>query len=207
MITLSVDETLDPKHTYKGFVASSQRQDGVYSALDIKYQVPQPLPDDSALPRNRTVDELYSKYNLAFTCRSESRTSLHSSSSVLSMARSLPTSVAPIAGSPASSNSHVTRRASEFSDGSTTCVTKEDELSFKSRPVESMWSLNPLTRTFAYLSLSSACMAYDNVIEYPCMVPPVRTEKRLIDGVEQEVEIEVELPLKRLFLFPGKKVR
>jgi len=43
------------------------------------------------------------------------------------------------------------------------------------------------------------------------MVPPIRTEKRLerriIDGVEREVEVEVELPLKRLFLFPGKEVR
>jgi hypothetical protein len=43
------------------------------------------------------------------------------------------------------------------------------------------------------------------------MVPPVRTErrleKRILDGVEQEVEVEVELPLKRLFLFPGKEVR
>ena len=28
------------------------------------------------------------------------------------------------------------------------------------------------------ISLSSACMAYDNVIKYPCIVPPVRTEKR-----------------------------
>ena len=153
VITLSVDETSDPECTYKGFVASSQRQDGVYSTLDLKYQVPQLLPDDSALPRNRTVDELYSKYNLAVTCRSESRTSLHSSSSVLSMACSLPTSVAPIAGSPTSSNSRVTQRASEFSDGSMTCVTKEDELSFKSRPVESMWSLNPHSNTFAYFYL------------------------------------------------------
>ena len=53
--------------------------------------------------------------------------------------------------------------------------------------------------------------SYDNVLTYPCMVPPVRTEKRLerrvVDGVEQEVEVEVELPLKRLFLFPGKEVR
>lgn len=43
------------------------------------------------------------------------------------------------------------------------------------------------------------------------MVPPVRTERRIekhvVDGVEQEVEVEVELPLKRLFLFPGKEVR
>ena len=95
--SLPVDEAEDPKRAYKGFVASSQRQGGVYSTLDTKYQVPQPLPEDSTtLPRNKTVDELYSKYNLAFARRSESRTSMHSSSSVLSMARSLPTTVAPI---------------------------------------------------------------------------------------------------------------
>ncbi|KAF9643406.1 hypothetical protein BDM02DRAFT_1507584 [Thelephora ganbajun] len=225
--SLPVDESSDPKRAYKGFVASSQRQGGVYSTLDAKYQVPQPLSDEpTSLPRNKTVGELYSKYNLAFARRSESRTSMHSSSSVLSMARSLPTTVAPIvkkkevsilkkgaegkllvpdvklkvstsyvniSGSPATSNGCIARRASEFSDGSMTCVTEEDELSFKSRAVE--------TRAWSY----------DNVLTYPCMVPPIRTEKRLekrvIDGVEQEVVIEVELPLKRLFLFPGKEVR
>jgi len=34
-----------------------------------------------------------------------------------------------------------------------------------------------------------------------------RIEQRVINGVEQDVEVEVELPptpLKRLFLFPGK---
>jgi len=95
--SLPVDESSDPKRAYKSFVASSQRQGGVYSTLDVKYQVPQPLADElTPPPRNKTVDELYSKYNLAFTRRSESRTSMHSSSSVLSMARSLPTTVAPI---------------------------------------------------------------------------------------------------------------
>ena len=165
--SLPVDESEDPKRAYKGFVASSQRQGGVYSTLDAKYQVPQPLPEDSTLPRNKTVDELYSKYNLAFARRSESRSSIHSSSSVLSMARSLPTTVGPIvkkevpilkkgaegkllvpdvklkvstsyvniSGSPA--NSRITRRTSEFSEGSMASVTEEDELSFKSRPVES----------------------------------------------------------------------
>ncbi|KAF9783337.1 hypothetical protein BJ322DRAFT_147206 [Thelephora terrestris] len=225
--TLPVDETADPKRAYKGFVASSQRQGGVYSTLDSKYQVPQMLPEESTpLARNKTVDELYSKYNSAFARRSESRTSIHSSSSVLSMARSLPTTVEPIvkkkevpilkkgaegkllvpdvklkvstsyvniSGSPASSNIHMVRRASGFSDRSMSSVTEEDELSFKSRPIE--------TRAWSY----------DNVLTYPCMAPPVRTEKRLekriVDGVEKEVEVEVELPLKRLFLFPGKEVR
>ena len=169
--SLPLDESSDPKRAYKGFVASTQRHGGVYSTLDAKYQVPQPLSDEHAtLPRNKTVGELYSKYNLAFARRSESRTSMHSSSSVLSMACSLPTSVAPIikkkevpilkkgaegkllvpdvklkvstsyvnvSGSPSSSNSRMARRTSEFSDGSMASVNEEDELSFRSRTVES----------------------------------------------------------------------
>jgi len=102
------------------------------------------------------------------------------------------TSYVNVPGSSASS-SRMSRRASGFSDGSMAGINPQDELTFKSRPVEMRaWS-------------------YDNVLTYPCMVPPIRTEKRLekhvIDGVEQEVEVEVELPLKRLFLFPGKEVR
>ena len=37
-----------------------------------------------------------------------------------------------------------------------------------------------------------------------------RVEKRFVDGIEKDVEVEVELPMspmKRLFLFPGKEVR
>ena len=95
--SLPVDDSEDPKRAYKGFVTSLQRLGHVYSTLGTEYQVPQPPSDEPAsLPRNRTVDKLYSKYNLAFARRSESHTSMHSSSSVLSMARSLPTTVAPI---------------------------------------------------------------------------------------------------------------
>ena len=193
--SLPVDESSDPKRAYKGFVASSQRQGGVYSTLDVKYQVPQPLADEhTPLPRNKTVDELYSKYNRAFTRRSESRISMHSSSSVLSMARSLPTSVAPIvkkkevpilkkgaegkllvpdvklkvstsyvniSGSPAdsyrNSSSRITRRTSEFSDGSMASVNEEDELSFKSRPVESEFLSITSRFAFTYLPFS-ACV-------------------------------------------------
>jgi hypothetical protein len=92
--SLPANESEDPKHAYKGFVTSSQRQGGVYSTLDLKYQVPQLLSEEPmSIPHNNTVDVLYSKYNLAFTRRSESRSSMLSSSSVLSMARSLPTTV------------------------------------------------------------------------------------------------------------------
>ena len=53
--------------------------------------------------------------------------------------------------------------------------------------------------------------SYDDVLTYPCTILPVRMEKclerRIIDSVEQEVEVEVELPLKGLPLFPCKEVR
>jgi hypothetical protein len=47
------------------------------------------------------------------------------------------TSYVNVSGSPSSSNSRITRRTSEFSDGSMTSVNEEDELSFRSRPIES----------------------------------------------------------------------
>ena len=241
--SLPVGEGPDPKRAYKGFVATSQRQGGVYSTLDQKYHVPQPLSDESeSIPRNKTVDELYSKYNLAFARRSESRTSIHSSPSLLSLPRSLPTTVAPIvkkkevpilkkgaegrllvpdvklkvstshanmSGSPTSSR--MSRRASGFSDGSMTGLSPDDELTFKSRPVESEPLSLSLHRSVTYPYPPVRAWSYDNVLTYPCMAPPSRTEKRVekrvVDGVEQEVEVEVELPLKRLFLFPGKEVR
>ena len=94
--SLPVDESSDPKCAYRGFVTSSQCQSGVYSMLDIVYQVPQPLSDEpTSLPHNRAVDKPYSKYNLTFTHCSESWTSMYSSSSVLSMAGSLPTTILP----------------------------------------------------------------------------------------------------------------
>ena len=95
--SLPADEREDPKRPYKGLVASSQRQGGVYSSPNVKCLAAQPLSEDpTSPPRNSTVDELYSKYNLAFARRSESRTSMHTSSADLSMAGSIPTTVAPM---------------------------------------------------------------------------------------------------------------
>ncbi|KAG1770882.1 hypothetical protein EV702DRAFT_1202209 [Suillus placidus] len=59
----------------------------------------------------------------------------------------------------------------------------------------------PQTRTWSY----------DNIKTYPVMMPPAKKEKRIehrmVDGEVKEVEVEVEViqPLKRLFLFPGKE--
>ena len=68
-----------------------------------------------------------------------------------------------------------------------------------------------LTFSFLLLILPLAHVwLYGNVLTYPCMAPPVRTEKQLemraVNGVEREFKVEAELPLKRLFLFSGKEV-
>ena len=94
-----------------------------------------------------------------------------------------------------------------------TSVTEDDELSFKSRGVESESHSRILSSTSYLFTSPARAWSYDNVLTYPCMVLPVRMEtrleKRVVNGVEREVEVEVEveLPLKRLFLFPGKEVR
>jgi len=46
--SLPANVSEDPKRAYKGFITSSQRLSGVYSTLDTKYQVPQPLSDKPA---------------------------------------------------------------------------------------------------------------------------------------------------------------
>ena len=96
--SIPVDESSDPKRAYKGFVTSSQHHGSIYSTLDAKYwQVPQPLSDKhTSILHNQAVGELYSRYNLAFARCSESHTSMCSSSSVLSIACSLPNSVVSV---------------------------------------------------------------------------------------------------------------
>ncbi|EPQ54588.1 hypothetical protein GLOTRDRAFT_116440 [Gloeophyllum trabeum ATCC 11539] len=53
--------------------------------------------------------------------------------------------------------------------------------------------------------------SYDNLLTYPAMPLPVkkvkRKERKIVDGEEKEVEVEVDVcEPKRLFLFPGKEV-
>jgi hypothetical protein len=86
----------------------------------------------------------------------------------------------------------------------------ENELTFRPRSVESQSFFYP--PSFVYLlACPVRAWSYENVLTYPCMVPPIRTEKhhekQVVNGVEHKVEVKVELPLKRLFLFPGKEVR
>jgi hypothetical protein len=61
------------------------------------------------------------------------------------------------------------------------------------------------------MTLTARSWSYDNVTTYPVMpMPPrkeVRYERRVVDGVTTVVETEVEVQMKRLFLFPGKERR
>ena len=71
-----------------------------------------------------------------------------------------------------------------------TSVTEEDELSFKSRGVESESHSRILSSTSYLFTSPARAWTYDNVLTYPCMVPPIRTETRLerrvVDGVERD---------------------
>ncbi|KAG2010220.1 hypothetical protein CC2G_013059 [Coprinopsis cinerea AmutBmut pab1-1] len=64
-----------------------------------------------------------------------------------------------------------------------------------------------LPTTFKRPSIETRSWSYDNVKTYPLM--PMqrkmikRIEKRIVDGEEIEVEVQVPEPLKRLFLFPA----
>jgi len=218
--------------------------------MDLTYQTPA-APSTSTsttslhgLTRNWTVDELYSKYPLALSRRSQSRSSLSSASPTLMQARSLPTSVGPIVkkkevpllkrGAEGKllvpdvklriSTSYVSVSASSSTTNdscrSTSLVRRDSEHS-----VDSMASVSEVTEdedTPSSLGLprprrpnvETRSWSYDNLVTYPIMrLPPKkekRMERRFVDGVEKDVEVEVELPMppiKRLFLFPGKEVR
>jgi len=107
------------------------------------------------------------------------------------------------------SGSRLVRRDSARSEESLASVSEstEDDLEGTAASLDMMKS----PRRSA---VETRSWSYDNLVTYPIMqLPPKkekRVERRFVDGVEKEVEIEVELPpapLKRLFLFPGKDVR
>ncbi|KAG0701394.1 hypothetical protein DFH29DRAFT_1000250 [Suillus ampliporus] len=88
----------------------------------------------------------------------------------------------------------LSRHPSEISEDSILSDSTSESLAPTSRPAQQ-------TRAWSY----------DNMKTYPVMMPPAKKEKRIerrmVDGVVREVEVEVEVvqPLKRLFLFPGKE--
>ncbi|KAH7921766.1 hypothetical protein BV22DRAFT_1018699 [Leucogyrophana mollusca] len=227
--------------TQKSFAASSHR--GVPSTLNdlsksnSSCSLPVQQNASRALPRSSQsyTDDLYAKYTLSFSRRSESRSTLFPPSSSVST-QSLP----PL--SPTSTTSSRCRREVSLlkpgaegrllvpdvklrrpHGGSTMSLSSSSVCSPLSRyPSEisedSMWS-EQRDSTSESLSVpprpavTARSWSYDNMKTYPVMPmasPPKREkrmEKRIVDGKEKEVEVEVEIvqPLKRLFLFNGKE--
>ncbi|KAH9936196.1 uncharacterized protein B0H18DRAFT_867917, partial [Fomitopsis serialis] len=73
-------------------------------------------------------------------------------------------------------------------------------------------TMRPSSRSPTKKSTGDSWSYSDDTMTFPILQIPKkekRVERRIIDGEEQDVEVEVEVhqPLKRLFLFPGKDVR
>ncbi|KIJ17772.1 hypothetical protein PAXINDRAFT_9714 [Paxillus involutus ATCC 200175] len=194
--------------------------------------VPVPAASSHPLPRSSQsyTDELYAKYSLPLSRRSESRTTVFPPSTSYST-QSLP----PL--SPTSTSSRrrretplvkaraegrllvpdVTPRAHSVPSQSASSASLCSPLSRYPSEIseDSMWNerrsssepLPPSSRPQAQVRSWS----YDNMKTYPVMMPPPKKEKRIetriVDGKVKEVEVEVEIvqPLKRLFLFHGKE--
>ncbi|KZP33452.1 hypothetical protein FIBSPDRAFT_881649 [Athelia psychrophila] len=189
---------------------------------------PQPQQAIRPPPARQNSDELYAKYPLSFSRRSESRTSLYTAPSTVSLphtasasslrsaqrqkmilkkgvegrllipdvllrqsSRTESTSSCRSSASPESISSPLQRHTSE--------VSEEGARTTKSVPPTSR---RPVTETRSW--------SYDNMLTYPAMPRPSQKELRMqrciVDGVEREIEVEVDVtqPLKRLFLFADK---
>jgi len=172
-------------------------------------------------------EELYTKYSLPLSRRSESRMSL------------FPPSISYSAQSPAplspTSTSSYSRRRREVplvkpgAEGRLLVPDVKLSRGGSSMGLSSQRLYKPLSRRTSEisecsilsdsksesLSLSSRpttqsrAWSYDNMKTYPVMMPPAKKEKRIerhiVEGKEVDVEVEVIQPLKRLFLFPGKE--
>ncbi|KAG1838951.1 hypothetical protein C8R48DRAFT_93803 [Suillus tomentosus] len=173
-------------------------------------------------------EELYTKYSLPLSRRSESRMSLfpHSASSSAQSPLLSPTST--------SSSFRRRREVPLLKRGAEGRLLVPDVVLTRnnlSMGLLSQCLAKPLTRHLSKVgedsilsdttseSLSPSSWpapqtrpwSYDNIKTYPVMMPPAKKEKRIehrmVDGEVEEVEVEVEVvqPLKYLFLFPGKQ--
>ncbi|KAG1745938.1 uncharacterized protein EDB91DRAFT_1080180 [Suillus paluster] len=172
-------------------------------------------------------DELYTKYSLPLSRRSESRM-------ILFPPASCSTQTPPLSPTSTSSSSRRRREVPLLKRGAEGRLLVPDVV--LTRNNSSMGSLSqrlskPLSRHPSEASEDSIlsdsaseslgpssrpapqtrAWSYDNMKTYPVMMPPAKKERRIehrmVDGVIKEVEVEVEIvqPLKRLFLFPGKE--
>ncbi|KAJ2919196.1 hypothetical protein MD484_g1235, partial [Candolleomyces efflorescens] len=153
------------------------------------------------------TEDLYTQFSEALTRRTESRLSSPSPSSSSTTSCSAPK-----------------RERSLLRPGAEGKLLVPDvKLKVRSSSSASLSSMSPSSRRSVRSPLSTSSTfsedappkrptvetrswSYDNVLTYPIMEHPKnivkRKEKRIVDGEEVEVEIEVELPPKKLFLFP-----
>jgi hypothetical protein len=180
----------------------------------------EPLPRSS----QSYTDELYAKYSLPLSRRSESRSALFPP-----MAQSTPLSPGstssrrrretPLVKAGAEGRllvPNVAMRAHSASSQSVSSASLSSPLSRYPSAISegSMWNERHNTSATAASrpQVQVRSWSYDNIKTYPIMMPPKKKEKRIetriVDGYLTEVEVEVEVvqPLKRLFLFHGKEV-
>lgn len=256
---------LPPSKAHSAFVASPHHSRGVHSTVS---ELATPTPHHSAsaasLPPARPAaptrtntsyaEDIYSKYPLSFSRRSDSRTSLFTAASTTSVPTSPPGSArsssrqrsllkkgaegkllvpdvklkARTAGSTLSISSSfdagsmtsswssasrrsvhspLSRQASEISVEQPASLPSTKRPAVESKHLPYHRSSSPAD---TLLRSTARSWSYDNLMTYPVMPQAPRREKRIerrvVDGVERDVEVVVEVvqPLKRLFLFADK---
>ncbi|EIW81000.1 hypothetical protein CONPUDRAFT_165236 [Coniophora puteana RWD-64-598 SS2] len=206
--------------------ALSHRKGGVPSRFGDSSASSAPNNRRSGVPPRRPVssstNELYAKFSEQFARRSESRTALFPQSS---SSQSLP----PL--SPTSTTSSCHRKEVPILKPGAEGRLLVPDVKLRARTgssysVSSRSTRSPLARQPSESSADSAwnekldsprptqqnrSWSYDNVKTYPVMMPTPNKEKRIVkrvvDGEEKDVEIEVEVTphLKRLFIFDDRE--
>ncbi|KAF8272167.1 hypothetical protein EI94DRAFT_1697541 [Lactarius quietus] len=214
---------------YGSFIASPHRSTGVYSTIGENNTPMTSVPSTgssrlTSAARANTSDDLYSKYALAFSRRSDSRSSLSGSApqaqSFPALSRRREQSILKPGAEGKLLVPDVKLKASSTSSFSNDGASVS---SWRSSSTRSCMR-SPLSRQGSQLSpcsmpstkrpsVETRSWSYDNMTTYPVMPMPPRKEihyeRRVVDGVTTVVETEVEVQpqLKRLFLFPGKERR
>ncbi|PSR72263.1 hypothetical protein PHLCEN_2v11855 [Hermanssonia centrifuga] len=234
------EERMMRAYTYKGFVSTPLRSTGVYSTIG---DPSTPTPSSSApaynpgpqMARARSeAEELYSKFDMSFSRRSESRMSLSHqmlSTSPTGSTRSLPTTVSssysrkrevPILKKGAEgkllvpdvkmkrSDSGLSSCSSSWTGTSVSGTSRRRSPLSRQNSEASVMEEDVTVRSPIEQSASGQSWSYKDQT-YPIMqLPPKREkriERRMVDGVERDVVVEVMVvpERKRLFLFPGKE--
>ncbi|KAM6494233.1 hypothetical protein JOM56_010594 [Amanita muscaria] len=214
-------DPLNPEEStraYRSFAASSHRSQGVYSTVGQSEVTPR---NSSAASLPTASSELIQKYSQSFNRRSESRSTINNPGSVPTSPTSTHSFPATMPTSPRRERPIVPRQA----EGKLLVPDVKIKVhSGSSTSLSSAWSSrkslhSPLSITSSDSSddevkiskrpvVETRSWSYENFKTYSIMPVPAKKEKKMekhiVDGQEVvvEVEVEVEQPLKRLFLFP-----